>query len=328
MGHPINQYAQNVLSSLGGLTIEPIRNQSQVMEVWRIRFEPYLVKGGATPWERQLGTTLSPLGKCSQLGSSSIEDWCLFIGNDGRLYAVYDELICFGNDFEDSLSTLLFGTKKCRNIDDDPDLVVDIMEDGSWLCEHADEPARVAPPTVLNLSNAVDEEFGTSPARTAQKCIWCPDCGTYWRVWTIQLDWGFSSGGYASQHDWRFLCGGFAKPYVDLNTEVRRGLNPKYQRVPIRDIDCIIAAALKQLPDLRVRQQMQHSPKDDDKLWFFWLPSAENNIVQLSPWRDKDSENGSCPFLVEHEGLKPHKATTIEQAAQAVIDYLSRQLPA
>jgi len=46
---------------------------------------------------------------------------------------------------------------------------------------------------------------------------------------------------------------------------------------------------------------------------------------RLSSSLDKDSENGSCPFLVEHEGMKPDKATTIEQAAQAVIDYLSRQ---
>jgi hypothetical protein len=111
-GYEMNASARSVLSSLGGLTIQPIRSESQIYEPLPVRFEPLLLKWLPRPivWERQLGTILSPLGEC-------YEDSSLFIGDNGRLYANWDSIWeCLGHDFEDSLSTLLFARKRGRRI--------------------------------------------------------------------------------------------------------------------------------------------------------------------------------------------------------------------
>jgi hypothetical protein len=111
-GYAMNNTAREVLSSLGGLTIQPIPSELQIYKPAPIRFDPVSLKYGfrLTPWERQLGTTLSPLGEC--YGDAS-----LFIDNDGRLYANWDAILeCLGVDFEDSLSTLLFAKKRGTRI--------------------------------------------------------------------------------------------------------------------------------------------------------------------------------------------------------------------
>jgi hypothetical protein len=113
IGYDMNEKSRYVLASLGGLSIQPVLSDSQVYKPSQIRFEPLLLKWLSRPisWERQLGSVLSPLGEC-------YEDSSLFIDDDGRLYASWDTILeCLGNDFEDSLSTLLFAKKRGRHIE-------------------------------------------------------------------------------------------------------------------------------------------------------------------------------------------------------------------
>ncbi len=107
-GYGMNGNAREVLSSLGGLTIQPMPSDSQVYQPLPVRLEPLLLKWLTRPtdWERELGITLSPLGHSS-----------LFIGDDARLYVSWDAILeCLGEDCEDSLSTLLFAKKRGRRI--------------------------------------------------------------------------------------------------------------------------------------------------------------------------------------------------------------------
>ncbi|WP_162655956.1 SUKH-3 domain-containing protein [Tuwongella immobilis] len=107
-GYEMNTMSLLVLSSLGGLTIHPDSSDSQVYSPSPIRFDPTLLKWlpRPLPWEYQLGTVLSPLGEC-------YDDSSLLIGNDGRLYANWDSFMeCLGENFEDSLCTLLLATKR------------------------------------------------------------------------------------------------------------------------------------------------------------------------------------------------------------------------
>lgn len=111
-GYEMNKMSLLILSSLGGLTIHPHSSESQVYSPSPIRFDPTLLKWlpRLLPWEYQLGTVLSPLGEC-------YDDSSLFIGNDGRLYANWDSLMeCLGENFEDSLCTLLLATKRGTRI--------------------------------------------------------------------------------------------------------------------------------------------------------------------------------------------------------------------
>jgi hypothetical protein len=111
-GYEMNANARTVLSSLGGLTIQPIPSESQVYQPLPVRFEPLLLKWLPRPtaWERELGITLSPLGEC-------YDDSSLFVGDDARLYANWDTILeCLGDDFEDSLATLLLAQKRGRRI--------------------------------------------------------------------------------------------------------------------------------------------------------------------------------------------------------------------
>jgi len=102
-GQRMNKYSLDVLASLGGLTLDPWSKwRGQVTTNWKIFFDPLLAGEGW--WERWLGTNLSPLGECTQSGAHGYE-WALYIASDGRLFGMYDQISCFGNDFEDSLSS-------------------------------------------------------------------------------------------------------------------------------------------------------------------------------------------------------------------------------
>lgn len=107
-GYVMNRNAREVLRSLGGLTIEPLESEDQVYKPSPIVFDPMRLRWlpRLASWERALGMTLSPLGECYE-GSS------LYIGEDDRLYANWDALVeCLGEDFEDSLATLVLATKR------------------------------------------------------------------------------------------------------------------------------------------------------------------------------------------------------------------------
>jgi hypothetical protein len=112
VGYSMNLDSLDVLSSLGDLTIMPILSESNVYKPSPIRFNPLLLKWLPRPttWEAELGVTLSPLGEC-------FEDSSLFIGDDARLYANWDIILeRLGDDFQDSLSTLLFAKKRGSRI--------------------------------------------------------------------------------------------------------------------------------------------------------------------------------------------------------------------
>jgi hypothetical protein len=112
VGYKMNKFSLLVLSTLGGLTVHPLISDSQVYSPSPIRFDPTLLKWlpRPLPWEHLLGTVLSPLGEC-------YDDSSLYIGDDGRLYANWDALMeCLGENFEDSLCTLLLAAKRGTRI--------------------------------------------------------------------------------------------------------------------------------------------------------------------------------------------------------------------
>ena len=63
---------------------------------------------------------------------------------------------------------------------------------------------------------------------------------------------------------------------------------------PARDVDRIIGAVLRARPGVTCeRLRVSHPGTDDDGLWFFHLPDAKFDAVQI------ESPHGTCPFLVE-----------------------------
>jgi hypothetical protein len=107
-GYEMNQRALEVLSSLGGLSVEPVVSDAQVYQPTSIHFDPLRLRWQPrlVPWERELGTSLSPLGE-------GYDDSSIYIGEDSKLYANWNGLFAvLGEDFEDSLATLLFAKKR------------------------------------------------------------------------------------------------------------------------------------------------------------------------------------------------------------------------
>lgn len=92
------------------------------------------------------------------------------------------------------------------------------------------------------------------------------------------------------------------------------------RRLPIRDIDRIIAAARELISDLEVTQWQQSFPGDDDGLWFFGLPGITKDI-QIESW------TGECPFIVEHSDMKSSSeaetARSVEDAVEKVVANLT-----
>jgi hypothetical protein len=93
-----------------------------------------------------------------------------------------------------------------------------------------------------------------------------------------------------------------------------------YHRLPIRDIDRIIAATRELISDLEVTQWQQSWPSDDDGLWSFGLPGITKDI-QIESW------TGECPFVVEHSDMKSSSeaetAQSVEEAVAKVVAYLT-----
>ncbi len=184
----------------------------------------------------------------------------------------------------------------------DDSWLVEIDPHGNWLCEHLDHTGNVAPPTSLNVTQAIVENPDADEKRRRGH-LWCPACGTYWRVW---------------EHD-RIAKQYVAWPPVHLASSKAVAASARYRRSPIRDIDRIIAAARELLPDLVVEQHQQSWPGDDDGLWFFSLHGIAKDIQLESP-------SGMCPFIVEHGDMKSstdaQTARSVEEAAEKVVAYL------
>jgi hypothetical protein len=187
----------------------------------------------------------------------------------------------------------------------DDSWLVEIDSHGNWLFEHLDHTGKVAPPTSLNVTQAIVENPDADEKRRRGH-LWCPACGTYWRVW--------EHSRIAKQYA--------APPSVYLASREGVAASARYRRSSIRDIDRIIAAARERLPDLLVEQHQQSWPADDDGLWFFFLPGIAKDIQLESPF-------GVCPFIVEHSDMKSstdaQTARSAEEAAEKVVTYLMRQ---
>lgn len=90
-----------------------------------------------------------------------------------------------------------------------------------------------------------------------------------------------------------------------------------------RDIERVIALVRNRLPSVSVVQLDKMHSGDDDGIWYFRLPGVERDI-QL------ESSDGVSPFIVEHDEMQSTaeawRATSVEQAAAAVVEYLEAQL--
>lgn len=178
-------------------------------------------------------------------------------------------------------------------------LEAQLDDSNTWLCQHVEHSGKQAPPTHLRLDQTREWSPG-QPTSAPRRCIRCPDCGTYWRVW-VQLR--------------------IAKPSADWIAPERAVAAYRYRRAPLRDIDHVIDHVRLILTEVSVTQHEGTWPGDDDGIWWFTLPLVRARI-QL------ESSSGMCPFFVEHDGMRSpaegggRNALTIEDAARMVVDYL------
>ena len=186
---------------------------------------------------------------------------------------------------------------------DDGTWIVEIDSHGDWPCRHCDRTGNPAPPNSLSLTQAITEN-PNADAEHRRGHLWCPDCGTYWRVW--------EHSRVAKQY--------IALPSVTLVPPEGLLAPVRYRRLPIRDIDRVIVAGRGLITDLEVTQYQQSWPNDDDGLWFFGLPNVDKQI-QIESW------TGECPFIVEHSDMKSSSeaetARSVEEAVDKVVAYLT-----
>jgi len=173
---------------------------------------------------------------------------------------------------------------------------VPLEADDTWLCRHVDAQERPAAATRLRLDQTRELNPGVATS-APRRWVECPDCGTHWRVWVgLRV----------------------AKPAVE-RVVTRDGDPPRrYRRAPVRDVDRIIDAVARELPDVGVVQWWGVWPADDEGLWYFDLPGVRERI-QI------ESSEGACPFLVEHDGMRAGggwTARTVGEAVRMVVDYL------
>ncbi len=169
---------------------------------------------------------------------------------------------------------------------------------GNWWCEHTNSHGEPAPPTQLNAAAAQPEHApGVSSVRRSR--LYCPDCGTLWRVWPDQY---------------------LAKYYVTYSAEEISSIPswqpPRFRHAPTRDIDSIIAALQETFPTLAVTQWQYVFPADDDGIWWFDLPERKN-AIQLESW------SGMCPFSVDsdaYSGSTVRMAETVEAAVHLIAE--------
>src|SRR3954463_930104 len=131
-------------------------------------------------------------------------------------------------------------------------LQVTLESDDTWLCRHVDADERPAPATRLRLDQT--QEFNPGVATSAPR-RWgeCAECGTVWRGWAGRR---------------------VAKPAVE-RTDAGDGSRPRrHRRAPVRDVDRVIEAVVRELPGVGVTQWWGVWPADDEGLWSFHLPEA------------------------------------------------------
>ena len=180
-------------------------------------------------------------------------------------------------------------------------LDVNLDGDGTWLCRHVAHSGESAPPTRLRLDQTRECNPG-SPTSAPRRWIDCPDCGSYWRVWTRL---------------------GIAKPSAECYPAENPSSTPRYRRAPVLDIDRVIDVVKSHLPVIRVTQHHDVWPADDEGVWSFRLEDTETDI-QL------ESSTGMCPFCVEHSGMNASaeawNAPTVKEAARMVVRYLGSEV--
>jgi hypothetical protein len=191
--------------------------------------------------------------------------------------------------------------------------LVALDANGAWLCEHVGECGSVAAPTTLFVAGArVENELEADDRK--RRTLQCPDCGTHWRIWEQM--------GAAKWYAANPVCYG----------KLSAGREPfRFRHAPCLDIDRIITALAKTMPDLLVAQWCQSWPHDDDGLWIFDLASdpserydsrAPTKSIQI------ESSTGQIPFLVETDELCCEKARnigSIEGVVSIILDYMSKQ---
>lgn len=63
--------------------------------------------------------------------------------------------------------------------------------------------------------------------------------------------------------------------------------------IEIKDIDLVIDSVKRRCPESRVEQIKKKLPSDDDGIWYFWMPGAERDDIQV------ENSLGQCPFYIE-----------------------------
>ena len=85
-----------------------------------------------------------------------------------------------------------------------------------------------------------------------------------------------------------------------------------------RDIDEVISLVQKRIPEARVWQIEKKLPTDDDGIWYFWMPGAERDEIQV------ENSAGQCPFYCETFRVhKQHKMETVEETVDLICEHLA-----
>lgn len=86
-----------------------------------------------------------------------------------------------------------------------------------------------------------------------------------------------------------------------------------------RDIIKIICHVQKIIPNVEVYQLQKKHAGDDDGLWWFCLPSYNNDDIQI------ESSDGMCPFLIEtnaHSSANARRGDTVEEVVRIIVAHL------
>jgi len=177
-------------------------------------------------------------------------------------------------------------------------LDVKLNDDDTWRCEQVRSPDCYEPSTELSVRNLLDSAEPLQQISPKRKWTCCLTCGTYWRVWLEER---------------------IARPSIDWSPKL---FKKKCGRAPALDIDRVLALVREAVPDLILTQYKEPDLAEDEGTWIFYLANIENDATLESP-------TGMCPFIAEHSDMKSTaegvSATTVEQAAKFVIDYLAAQ---
>lgn len=84
-----------------------------------------------------------------------------------------------------------------------------------------------------------------------------------------------------------------------------------------RDIDEVIDLVRLRFPDTGVRQLEVRNQNDDDGIWYFWLPGAERDEIQV------ENSLGKCPFYCEtYRSDERHTTESVDATVDLICDHL------